>query len=299
MQNLNKYQRMRKKNFTLSVTDSNSNNANLNLSSTFGKKDVTFSINGEDGKINTIQVSSEEDLNKIIAFLQSRLDAIEDLSTSYTGKYTPTGIGICVLDFAGNVINDYYNSDSKSLTKSVDDYSYQELSEKFNYDKVIFVVFTLYDGKISREMLVKVTQACVKYQIRFVVTGETIYCNPMILENVSKMIGVDGALISRCTEAVRVYGPYQSFSLDATDSTPKKPSLFGEGIPRNGFLVSRIVVMEQIEEMIEKEDKRRPLSDKDIMTRLNSIGYVIARRTVTKYRDSLSLPNSNERRLRD
>ena len=57
--------------------------------------------------------------------------------------------------------------------------------------------------------------------------------------------------------------------------------------------------MEQIEEMIEKEDKRKPLSDKDIMARLNSIGYVIARRTVTKYRDSLSLPNSNERRQRD
>lgn len=292
---------MKKESFALSVADANENKASLNLESTFGSKSVTFTVIEKDGKSCATTVAPL-DLQKVIDFLNSRLNAVEESPSTYGPSYTPTGVGLCIFDYKGELLETYYNPES--LGQSVEGYSYDQLVEAFGYDRAIYVLFTLYDGSIGRDTMVRVLQACVQLQTRFIVTGEPVYCDPMSLDDVAQKAGLDLTTVSRCTRedaekhlGVRVYAPRQTFTLDNKVSTLDKPSLFDEENKRDGYSVSRLEVLEQIRKMVDKEDKHKPLGDQDITDELKAMGYEIERRTVAKYRgDLLGLENSNERR---
>lgn len=287
---------MKKETFTLSVADTDENNASLNLTSTFGEKSVTFTIFDNEGKSCATTVAPF-DVQRIVDFLNNRLNAVEETPQYYGPSYTPTGIGVCVFDYQGRLLETHYNPDN--LGQSVEGYSYEQLTETFGGDKAIYVAFTLYDGSIGRETLVRVMQACVQLQDRFVVTGEPVFCLRMTLEDVAQKAGLDLTTISRCTRNVLVYGPRQTFTLDNKVSTLKQPSLFDEGISRYGFPVSRIEVLERIQTLIDKENKHKPLGDQDLCDELKAMGYDIERRTVAKYRgELLGVDNSNKRRER-
>ena len=60
--------------------------------------------------------------------------------------------------------------------------------------------------------------------------------------------------------------------------------------------ISQEQLMKKIKEIIEKEDKERPLSDEEIANILRREGYSVARRTVTKYREMLGIPPSRKRK---
>ncbi len=292
---------MKKEIFTLSVADANENNISMNLASAFGEKSVTFTVLDKEGK-SCATTASPLDVQKVIDFLNHRLNAVEETPTAYGPSYTPTGVGLCVFDYQGKLLDTYYNHES--LTRGFEGYSYEQLAEAFGYDSAIYVVFTLYDGSIGRETLIRVMQACVQLQDRFVVTGEPVFCRRMTLEDVAQQVGLDLTTVSRCARedsktkvGVRIYGPRQTFTLDNKVSTLKHPSLFDEGISRYGFPVSRLEVLERIKTMVDKENKHKPLGDQDLCDNLKEMGYDIERRTVAKYRgDLLELPNSNERR---
>ncbi len=287
---------MKKETFTLSIADTNENNASLNLKSTYGDKSVTFSILDNDDKIHATTMAPA-DIQKIVDFLNERLNAVEETSSTTKITYTPTGVGLCVFNYRGDLLDTYYSKDG--LAQDIDSYSYEQLVNTFGHDNAIYVLFTLYDGSIGRGTLIKVIQACVQLQDRFVVTGEPVFCRTMTLDDVAQKIGVDKASVSRCTREVRVYGPRRTFTLDNIVSTLEHPSLFDEGITRDGFPVSRLEVLERIQTMIDKENKHKPLGDQDITDQLKDIGYDIERRTVAKYRgDILGIDNSNQRRVR-
>lgn len=303
---------MKKETFTLSIADTNENNASLKLDSTFGDKSVTFTVFEKEGKSCATTVAPL-DLQKVVEFLNSRLNAVEENPSTYGPSYTPTGVGLCIFDYKGELLETYF--DPEGLGQSVEGYSYDQLVETFGHDKAIYVLFTLYDGSIGRDTMVRVMQACVQLQSRFIVTGEPVYCTPMTLDDVAQKAGLDLTTVSRCARedskkdpekedhkketGVRIYGPRQTFTLDNKVSTLDKPSLFDEGITRDGFSVSRLEVLEQIQNMVDKENKHKPLGDQDITEELKALGYDIERRTVAKYRgDILDLPNSNKRRVR-
>ena len=68
-------------------------------------------------------------------------------------------------------------------------------------------------------------------------------------------------------------------------------SLFSEAMQTvNGEEVSSYEIKNILQECIDAEDKRRPLTDEQLMDILNTKGYRIARRTVAKYREMLSIP---------
>ena len=298
---------MKKETFTLLIANTNENNASLKLDSTFGDKSVTFTIRDKDGK-SCATTLAPIDLNKVVGFLNGRLNAVEESPSTYA----PTGVGLCVFDYQGKLLDTYYNHES--LAQGIEGYSYEQLAEAFGGDKAIYVLFTLYDGSVGRETLIRVMQACVQLQGRFIVTGESTYCSPMTLDDVAQKAGLDLTTVSRCARenskkekkedfekevGVRIYGPRKTFTLDNKVSTLDRPSLFDEGITRDGFPVSRLEVLERIQSMINKENKRKPLGDQDITDELKALGYDIERRTVAKYRgELLGLPNSNERRER-
>ena len=299
---------MKKEVFTLLVANTNENNTSLKLDSTFGDKSVTFTVRDKDGK-SCATTLAPIDLHKVVDFLNGRLNAVEESSSTYGPSYTPTGVGLCVFDYQGKLLDTYYNH--KSLAQGIEGYSYEQLTEAFGGDKAIYVLFTLYDGSVGRETLVRVMQACVQLQGRFIVTGEPTYCSPMTLDDVAQKAGLDLTTVSRCARedskkrkeksekevGVRIYGPRKTFTLDNKVNTLDRPSLFDEGITRDGFPVSRLEVLERIQSMINKENKHKPLGDQDITDELKTLGYDIERRTVAKYRgELLGLPNSNQRR---
>lgn len=301
---------MKKETFTLSVIDTNENNASLNLESAFGDKSVTFTVLDKSGKSCATTVA-QFDLQKVVDFLNGRLNAVEESPLTNRPVFTPTGVGLCVFDYKGELIETYYNHES--LGRGVEGYKYEQLAETFGHDKAIYVLFTLYDGCIGRDTLVRVMNACVQLQNRFIVTGESVFCRPMTLDDVAKVAGLDLTTVSRCARenskksketfeqevGVRIYGPRKTFTLDNKISTLERPSLFDEGITRDGFPVSRLEVLEHIQTMVDKENKHKPLGDQDITDELKALGYDIERRTVTKYRkDILGVANSNKRRVR-
>lgn len=58
------------------------------------------------------------------------------------------------LDYQGKLLDTYYNHES--LAQGIEGYSYEQLTEAFGGDKAIYVLFTLYDGSVGRETLVRV-----------------------------------------------------------------------------------------------------------------------------------------------
>jgi RNA polymerase sigma-54 factor len=53
---------------------------------------------------------------------------------------------------------------------------------------------------------------------------------------------------------------------------------------------------QKLMELVSNEDKSSPLSDEELVTKLNEAGYPVARRTVTKYRKMLKIPSSRQRK---
>ncbi len=52
----------------------------------------------------------------------------------------------------------------------------------------------------------------------------------------------------------------------------------------------------KLQELVDKEDKRHPYSDDDLVQELKKVGMNVARRTVTKYRQKMKIPSSRQRR---
>ena len=110
---------------------------------------------------------------------------------------------------------------------------------------------------------------------------------PMILKDVADAIDMDISTISRVTNGRYVQLPWQIYELK---------DFFSTGIDTtNGEQVSSEIIRSEIKKMIDAEDKSDPIDDKIITAELNDRGYVIARRTVAKYREQLGF-NSYKRR---
>lgn len=129
-----------------------------------------------------------------------------------------------------------------------------------------------------------ITNEIVKRQKEYFLTGNAKYVKPMVLKDVAESVGMDISTISRATSRRYVQTPFGLLLLK---------DLFSEG---NSDGVSSIAVMEVIKEVVAEEDKSQPYSDDKIQSILKERGYSISRRTVAKYRESVGIPNSTNRR---
>lgn len=136
--------------------------------------------------------------------------------------------------------------------------------------------------------LLSVMQAIVDLQRPFFEDGDETRLSPMILKDVATRAGVDISTVSRVTGSKYVqtdFGVYPLkffFSNLVTDSEGEEHS------------TRKIKLL--IREMIEHEDKRRPLTDEALSAMLAEKGLPVARRTVAKYREQLGLPVARMRR---
>ncbi|GJM34367.1 MAG: RNA polymerase sigma-54 factor [Saprospiraceae bacterium] len=124
--------------------------------------------------------------------------------------------------------------------------------------------------------------AILQYQYDYFLTGDQKKLRPMILKDIADITGLDISTVSRVANSKFVQTEF---------GTKRLKGFFSESLQTNsGEEVSTIEVKKILKEVIEAEDKRKPLSDEKLKDILQEKDYNIARRTVAKYREQLGLP---------
>ena len=136
--------------------------------------------------------------------------------------------------------------------------------------------------KQRHDTLMRTMQTILDYQQEYFKDGDKSKLRPMILKDIAYRTGLDVSTISRVVNSKYVQTQFGIILLK---------SLFSEAMQTDsGEEVSSYEIKNILQQCIDEEDKRRPLTDETLMDILNSKGYRIARRTVAKYREMLGIP---------
>ena len=132
------------------------------------------------------------------------------------------------------------------------------------------------------QTLLLTMKAIMDFQKNYFLSGDESNLKPMILKDIAEKIGMDISTVSRVANSKYVDSPY---------GTKLIKSFFSEGITNDeGKEVSTIEIKKELKEIIEKEEKSKPLTDDQLTKIINKKGYPIARRTVAKYREMTGFP---------
>ncbi|MCF6342531.1 MAG: RNA polymerase factor sigma-54 [Bacteroidales bacterium] len=124
--------------------------------------------------------------------------------------------------------------------------------------------------------------AIMEYQHDYFMTGDDTKLRPLILKDIAEMVGLDISTISRVANSKYVQTPFGTFLLK---------SFFSEGMEKDdGEEVSTREIKIILQEIINSENKKKPLTDDHLAKLLKEKGYPIARRTIAKYREQLGIP---------
>ena len=141
--------------------------------------------------------------------------------------------------------------------------------------------------ELRNRTLLKVSQCIVDTQKGFLADGE-IAMKPLILKEVAEHVGVHESTVSRATTRKYMLTPRGIFELKYFFSSHVNTV--------DGGTISATATKARIQIMIENEPAAHPLSDQEISQLLRETGICAARRTVAKYRESLGIGSSSERR---
>lgn len=136
--------------------------------------------------------------------------------------------------------------------------------------------------KQRQNTLLRTMESIIKYQFEFFQEGDETKLRPMILKDIANEIQMDISTVSRVANSKSVQTDFGIYPLKY---------FFSEGISTaSGEDVSSREVKNVLAQLIDKEDKKKPLSDDKLEKSLKAKGYNIARRTVAKYREQLNIP---------
>ncbi len=141
--------------------------------------------------------------------------------------------------------------------------------------------------EIRNETVLKVAATIVERQHEFLEKGDEAM-RPMILKDVAQVLDMHESTISRVTTGKYMHTPRGVFEFRYFFS-----SHVGGG---DGEEVSSTAIRAMIRKLVAAEDPGKPLSDNKIAGILKADGINVARRTVAKYRESMSIPSSSERK---
>lgn len=130
--------------------------------------------------------------------------------------------------------------------------------------------------------LLQTINAIVKFQYNYFITGDEKSLRPMILKDIADITGFDISTISRVVK---------SKYADTANGILYLKDLFSDSLTNDdGEEVSTKEIKMHLQEVISKENKRKPLTDDALVVMLKEQGYNIARRTIAKYREQLNIP---------
>ena len=169
----------------------------------------------------------------------------------------------------------------------------QNISNKKDQD---YVKSNLQDAKFflkalqNRNMtILKTAKVIFQKQINFLNQGD-IAMKPLALKDIASEIDMHESTISRCTNNKYVQTPRGVYEMKHFFSSELNTDY--------GKMISSTAIKSMLEKIISNEDKKMPLSDSQIANNLSDNGIRVARRTVAKYRETLSIPPSKNRKSR-
>ena len=137
------------------------------------------------------------------------------------------------------------------------------------------------------ETLLRVARAIVRRQSKFLERGEE-GMQPLVRREIASELDLHESTVSRVTSRKYVQTPRGVFEL--------KYFFSNQVATANGGSASATAVRARLRKIIEEEEPGRPWSDQRLASDLEQAGFRVARRTVAKYRESMGIPPSNERR---
>jgi len=247
------------------------------------------------GKIINKYDIEEEDL-------KDALEVISKLSPKVGGNFETQTITInqeIIPDFViqikdGQVIPLLNSRNAPTLRVSDE---YKEILHTYSHDKnsadhkqaALFIKQKLdaakwYIDAINQRQntLMQTILAIVKLQKEYFLSGDEKNIKPMILKDVADITGFDISTISRVVK---------SKYADTPNGIILLKNLFSDSLTNDdGEEVSTKEIKNHLQEVINNEDKRKPLTDDALVDLLKEKGYNIARRTIAKYREQLNIP---------
>ena len=124
--------------------------------------------------------------------------------------------------------------------------------------------------------------AIISHQKDYFLTGDERKLKPMILKDIADKVDMDISTISRVANSKYIDTPYGVKLLKA---------YFSEGLKNEeGEDVSSIEIKNFLNQLIAEEDKKKPITDEVLSKLMKEKGYIVARRTIAKYREQLDIP---------
>ncbi|MBI5810119.1 MAG: RNA polymerase factor sigma-54, partial [Deltaproteobacteria bacterium] len=159
--------------------------------------------------------------------------------------------------------------------------------KEYIQDKMRSALWLIKSVHQRQRTIYRVVECIVRFQRDFLDMGLK-YLSPMVLKDVADEIGVHESTVSRVTSNKYVQTPRGIFELKY---------FFSNGLGATGGNdVTAEYVKEKVRAIIEAEDPKKPMSDKQIVDKLKETGIKVARRTATKYREGLGFLSSSRRR---
>lgn len=178
---------------------------------------------------------------------------------------------------------------SQKYVDMFEDYNNKANRTKERQDALLFVKQKLDAAqwfinavKQRQTTLSRIMAALISLQREFLITGDEHYLRPMILKDIAEVTEYDISTVSRVVNGKYMQTRFGIYPLK---------HLFSESmLTSNGEEVSSKEIKKILIEIVENEDKKRPLSDDALCEVLCKKGYKIARRTVAKYREQADIP---------
>jgi len=142
--------------------------------------------------------------------------------------------------------------------------------------------------KQRQQTLLTTMMSIVEFQKAFFIEGDDTYLKPMILKDIADRTGYDISTISRVSNSKYIQTEFGIFPVKY---------FFSESMTNDsGEEVSTREIKQILQECIEHENKQKPITDDALAAVLKTKGYIIARRTVAKYREQLNIPVARMRK---
>lgn len=131
-------------------------------------------------------------------------------------------------------------------------------------------------------------RAIIEYQHDYFLDGNESNLRPMVLKDIAEVTGFDISTISRVVNSKYIETHFGIYPLKF---------FFSEGLEtQDGVEVSTRELKKSLRELVDSEDKSKPLTDDQLVVEMGKKGYKVARRTIAKYRDQLDIPKASLRK---
>jgi len=159
---------------------------------------------------------------------------------------------------------------------------------KFVKDKMDSAKWFVEALKQRHNTLYNTMKEILDFQKEYFIDGDETHLKPMVLKDIAERTGFDISTISRVVNSKWIETHFGIFPLK---------HFFSEGLPNmDGVEVSTKELKNVLQELVDSEDKKNPLTDDQLVTKMNEKGYKVARRTIAKYRDQLGIQKARLRR---